>query len=120
MVRKAIRRADSGQVRIDVPKTASSVRVVTLPDPLATALGEHVEQFVSVEPGAWVFATSTGSSSARSNLGATLPELMTRHGGRQPSRRDGLPARPFGSGRPNDGCPGAGHGDVIWAGENPL
>ncbi len=71
MVRKAVRRDDSGQVRVDVPKTASSVRVVTLPDPLAAALRGHLEQFVSDEPAAWVFATGTGTAPARSNLGAT-------------------------------------------------
>ncbi|MCZ3387303.1 MAG: site-specific integrase [Actinomycetia bacterium] len=71
MVRKAVRRADSGQVRVAVPKTASSVRAVVLPDPLAVALGEHLEQFVSVEPAALVFSTGTGTTPARSNLGAT-------------------------------------------------
>jgi len=33
LVRKDVRRTATGQVRFDVPKTASSVRVVALPDP---------------------------------------------------------------------------------------
>ncbi|MCU0265764.1 MAG: site-specific integrase [Actinomycetia bacterium] len=57
-VRKAVRRADTGQVRVDVPKTPSSVRTVTLPDPLTEAT-------------ALLFATGTGTTPARSNLGAT-------------------------------------------------
>lgn len=71
MVRKALRRTDGGEVRVDVPKTASSVRVVTLPDPLTQALRDHLEEFSSLEPGAWVFATSTVTTPARSSLGAT-------------------------------------------------
>ena len=70
-VRKAVRRTDTGQVRVDVPKTASSVRAVTLSDPLALALGDHLDEFVSHEPAALVFATRTGTTPARSNLGAT-------------------------------------------------
>jgi integrase len=71
MVRKAVRRTDSGQVRVDVPKTVSSVRAVTLPDPLAAALRGHLEEFVAPEGDALVFATRTGTTPARSNLGAT-------------------------------------------------
>ncbi|MBK5281621.1 MAG: site-specific integrase, partial [Nitrospiraceae bacterium] len=71
MVRKAVRRTDAGEVRMDVPKTASSVRVVTLPEPLTDALRAHLEEFVAAELGALVFATSTGTTPARSNLGAT-------------------------------------------------
>jgi integrase len=71
MVRKAVRRSDTGQVRVDVPKTASSLRAVTLPDPLAAALRGHLEEFVGLEPGAVVFATGTGTTPARSNLGAS-------------------------------------------------
>jgi integrase len=71
MVRKAVRRSDVGLVRVDVPKTASSVRLVTLPDPLASALRDHLEEFVPDLPGAPVFATRTGTTPARSNLGAT-------------------------------------------------
>ncbi len=70
-VRKAVRRTDTGLVRVDVPKTASSLRVVTLPQPLAEALRSHLEEFVGPEPVAGLFATRTGSSPARSNLGAT-------------------------------------------------
>lgn len=71
MVRKAVRRTDTGQVRVDVPKTASSLRVVTLPDPLAGVLRAHLEDFVGLDPDAAVFATRTGTVPARSNLGAT-------------------------------------------------
>lgn len=70
-VRKAIRRTDTGQYRLDVPKTASSVRVVTLPAPLAAALREHLKVFVPDQPAARVFTTSTGTIPARSNLGDT-------------------------------------------------
>lgn len=71
MVRKTVRRTDTGQVRVDVPKTASSVRVATLPDPLPRALRAHLEEFVPDDPFAPFFATSTGTTPARSNLGAT-------------------------------------------------
>ena len=71
IVRKAVRRADTGQVRVDVPKSASSLRVVTLPEPLIDALAGHLNQFVRPEHGALVFATRTGTTPARSNLGAT-------------------------------------------------
>jgi len=71
LVRKAVRRSDAGQVRVDVPKTASSVRAVTLPEPLTNALRDHLEEFVPDLPGAPVFATRTGTTPARSNLGAT-------------------------------------------------
>ena len=70
-VRKAVRRTDTGQVRVDVPKTASSVRVVTLPDPLTVLLREHLEEFVPPVPDASVFTTGRGTVPARSNLGAT-------------------------------------------------
>jgi integrase len=71
MVRKAVRRADTGQVRLDVPKTPSSVRTVTLPDPLTEALRAHLAAFVPAESTALLFTTGTGTTPARSNLGAT-------------------------------------------------
>ena len=71
VVRKAVRRTDTGQVRVDVPKTASSMRAVTLPDPLASALRGHLAEFVPDRPDALVFATQHGTTPARSNLGAT-------------------------------------------------
>jgi integrase len=67
-VRKAVRRTDTGKVHLEVPKTASSVRVVTLPDPLAVALREHLQVFVPNRAGARVFITRTGTTPARSNL----------------------------------------------------
>lgn len=70
-VRKAVRRTDTGVVRVDVPKTASSVRVVTLPDPVADTLRAHLEEFVADGPAASVFATGSGTIPARSNLGAS-------------------------------------------------
>ena len=80
MVRKAVRRADNGQVRVDVPKTASSVRAVTLPAPLAEALRVHLEEFVASERDALVFATRTGTTPARSNLGATWRRACAKAG----------------------------------------
>ena len=79
-VRKAVRRTDTGQVRVDVPKTASSVRVVTLPDPLTVLLRDHLEQFVPDQPDAPVFATGTGTVPARSNLGATWRRACVKAG----------------------------------------
>lgn len=79
-VRKAVRRGDAGQVRLDVPKTPSSVRVVTLPDPLTAALRDHLERFVPADPSAPVFATSAGTIPARSNLGATWRRACTAAG----------------------------------------
>jgi len=70
-VRKAVRRSDTGVVRVDVPKTASSVRVVTLPDPVADTLRAHLEEFVADGPAVLVFATGSGTIPARSNLGAS-------------------------------------------------
>jgi len=70
-VRKAVRRTDTGVVRVDVPKTASSVRVVTLPDPVADTLRAHLEEFVADGPAVAVFATASGTLPARSNLGAS-------------------------------------------------
>jgi integrase len=80
MVRKAVRRTDSGEVRVDVPKTASSVRAVSLPHPLTQALRDHLEEFAAVERGALVFATRTGTTPARSNLGATWRRACTTAG----------------------------------------
>ena len=72
MVRKAVRRTDTGHVRVDVPKTASSVRAVTLPDPLAEALRGPSRGVRGPSSRAHVvFATRTGTTPARSNLGAT-------------------------------------------------
>jgi len=79
-VRKAVRRTDTGQVRVDVPKTGSSVRVVTMPDPLTVVMREHLEQFVADQPEASVFATGTGSVPARSNLGATWRRACAKAG----------------------------------------
>jgi integrase len=80
VVRKAVRRTDTGQVRVDVPKTASSVRVVTLPGPLASALRDHLAEFVPDHPGAPVFATQHGTIPARSNLGATWRRACAKAG----------------------------------------
>lgn len=79
-VRKAVRRTDTGQVRVDVPKTASSVRVVTLPDPLTLVIRDHLDQFVVDQPEAPVFATVTGTVPARSNLGATWRRACAKAG----------------------------------------
>jgi len=79
-VRKAIRRTDTGRYPIDVPKTASSVREVSLPVPLAVALRKHLETFVPNQPGARVFTTSTGTTPARSNLGDTWHRACTAAG----------------------------------------
>jgi integrase len=79
-VRKAVRRTDTGQVRVDVPKTASSVRVVTLPDPLTVLLRAHLDEFVPARPEASVFATVTGTVPARSNLGATWRRACAKAG----------------------------------------
>lgn len=79
-VRKAVRRGDDGRVRLDVPKTPSSVRVVTLPGPLTVAVRDHLERFVPEQPTALVFATSTGSIPARSNLGASWRRACTTAG----------------------------------------
>jgi len=70
-VRKSVRRTDTGVVRVDVPKTASSVRVVTLPNPVADTLRAHLEEFVADGPAVSVFATGSGTIPARSNLGAS-------------------------------------------------
>jgi integrase len=80
MVRKAVRRADTGQVRVDVPKTTSSVRTVTLPDPLTDALRAHLATFVPAEPASLLFTTGTGSTPARSNLGATWRRACVKAG----------------------------------------
>ena len=79
-VRKAVRRTDAGQVRVDVPKTASSVRVVTLPGPLTDALRDHLDEFVPALERALVFATGNGTTPARSNLGATWRRACARAG----------------------------------------
>jgi integrase len=42
-----------------------------LPDPLTQALRAHLAAFVPAEPTALLFATGTGTTPARSNLGAT-------------------------------------------------
>ena len=70
-VRKSVRRADTGQVRVDAPKTAWSGRVLTLPYPLALALRGHLREFVSPEPDALVFATRAGTTPARSTPGTS-------------------------------------------------
>jgi integrase len=79
-VRRAVRRGDNGQLRADVPKTPSSVRVVTLPGPLVAILEDHLERFVPARGDALLFATQTGTIPARSNLGATWRRACTAAG----------------------------------------
>lgn len=95
VVRKAVRRTDAGQVRVDVPKTVSSLRAVTLPDPLTQVLHDHLDEFVPEEPNALVFATRTGTTPARSNLGATWRRACDTAGAlaRPAPRRPGVRRR---------------------------
>ena len=60
-VRRSIRRSESGTIRIDLPKTAASIRTVTLPAPLVSAVAEHMTAYVGPDPDAPVFRTATGS-----------------------------------------------------------
>jgi integrase len=82
-VRRGVRRTDAGTVEAGLPKTAASVRTVSLPRPLADALAAHLEAFVPDHPGAPVFATSRGTLPARSNLNTTFRRALDAAGAPQ-------------------------------------
>jgi hypothetical protein len=82
-VRRGVRRSDAGTVEAGLPKTAASVRTVSLPRPLADALAAHLEAFVPDHPGAPVFATSRGTLPARSNLNTTFRRALDAAGAPQ-------------------------------------
>ena len=75
-VRRGVRRSDSGTVEVDLPKTRASVRTVSLPAPLASALAAHLEEFVGEDAEALVFTTVSGTNPARSNLNSTFRRAL--------------------------------------------
>lgn len=79
-VRRGMRRADTGGMVVDLPKTRASVRTISLPAPLAATLNDHLAEFVGSEPDAWVFTTASGSNPARSNLNASFRRALDAAG----------------------------------------
>ena len=82
-VRRSVRRSESGTIRTDLPKTAASIRDVSLPAPLAVCLAEHMAAFVGPEQDAPVFRTTTGTLPARSNLNTTFRRALATAGAPQ-------------------------------------
>jgi len=82
-VRRSTRRSESGTVRTDLPKTAASIRTVSLPAPLADVLAGHLAEFVGPEPDAPLFRTATGTLPARSNLSTTFGRALAAAGAPQ-------------------------------------
>ena len=79
-VRRGVRRSDTGTMETGLPKTAASVRTVSLPGPLADALATHLGAFVPDQPGAPVFPTARGTVPARSNLNTTFRRALAAAG----------------------------------------
>jgi integrase len=79
-VRRGVRRSDNGTIAVDLPKTQASVRVVSLPAPLATALAGHLQEFVAEDADALVFTTASGTNPARSNLNTTFRRALESAG----------------------------------------
>lgn len=75
-VRRGVRRSDNGTISVDLPKTRASVRVVSLPAPLAAAIAGHLEEFVAEDTDAPVFTTASGTNPARSNLNTTFRRAL--------------------------------------------
>jgi integrase len=85
------------------PKTERSRRTVALPSQVAAVLAEHVDRYVSPEPGALVFTGDKGGADPSRQLPPRVdegPPHRGEHGGthgpdgaRQPARRPDLPAR---------------------------
>ena len=82
-VRRSVRRSESGTIRTDLPKTAASIRTVSLPAPRAVTLSEHMTAFVGPEPDAPVFRTASGTLPARSNLNTTFRRALATAGAPQ-------------------------------------
>lgn len=82
-VRRSIRRSESGTIRTDLPKTAASIRTVSLPAPLVCAVAEHMSAYVGPEPDAPVFRTAAGTLPARSNLNTTFRRALATVGAPQ-------------------------------------
>ena len=82
-VRRSIRRSESGTVRTDLPKTAASIRTVSLPAPLAHVLAAHLAEFVGPDPDAPLFRTAAGTLPARSNLSTTFGRALVAAGAPQ-------------------------------------
>lgn len=59
-------------------KTAAGRRRVALPDSIATALVEHLREFVPRQPDALVFGTRSGGFLARSNFSSMFSRAVTR------------------------------------------
>jgi len=70
-------------VRTDLPKTAASIRTVSLPAPLAVCLAEHMTAFVGPEPDAPLFRTANCTLPARSNLNTTFRRALATAGAPQ-------------------------------------
>jgi integrase len=79
-VRRRTRRADTGVVEVDTPKSAAARRTVTLPGPLRDALVAHLGDFVEPGENALAFATAHGTVPARSNLTTMLARATTAAG----------------------------------------
>jgi integrase len=79
-VRRGVRRGDTGTMETGLPKTAASVRTVSLPGPLAEALAAHLAAFAPDRPAAPVFATLRGTVPARSNLNTTFCRALAAAG----------------------------------------
>jgi integrase len=55
-IERALVRPMSGPVIVGPPKTAAGVRTLAVPSNMLPALREHLDRFVTAEPGAWLFA----------------------------------------------------------------
>ena len=67
-------------MEVDLPKTRASVRTVSLPVPLASALAAHLDEFVGEGADAPVFCTASGTNPARSNLNSTFRRALKTAG----------------------------------------
>ena len=58
----------SGKPMIGPPKTKAGVRVLAIPPNVVPAVVDHLERFVSSEPTAWLFGTSSGTALSPRNF----------------------------------------------------
>ena len=69
-----------GELNFDSPKSRAGVRVVSLPDAVASALETHLDEFAEVAADALVFTTGTGGVLTPANLSSAWDRARRRIG----------------------------------------
>lgn len=76
-VNRRVYRTATGELDYDSPKSAAGVRTIALPEPVAQALREHLEQYrADAEPEDLVFVTRNGCNIRGGAYGQALPKAL--------------------------------------------